>query len=396
MNFLVETKTEYTIQLINIVTPFLYEGFKSIYDESKKVSKSGEELKVFQTFLRRIPSWTDEVVKAETKRILTDSNCSEILEDLLRAVIKSNIMILTNTPPDKKNKLKINFIVELDKFIHNSYIESAKNIFQNPFLFFHKCTPLELKRNEREANETIKTSIMDAIRKMLPINIILKEYLGESFTDSQQAVQIDKLVSVQDKVRLEHLLKNNNFNENDSQYRLVKRNEEADGVRIENQGGGTIERSSSNSSSNSNSESGSKSSEYVSDSRQVVKKGGSPKGSPKGSPLNTIEKEKDKMPIHFKPKKESNVEASESYMPQKDMMVFEKYKANDRKNTQKFEVVRDTNTLRQKKGGYTENDKETTVERSEINTVATEQPKKKNNTNNAKKIYIDRDFKFNF
>jgi len=40
MNFLVETKTEYTIQLINIVTPFLYEGFKSIYDESKKVSKS--------------------------------------------------------------------------------------------------------------------------------------------------------------------------------------------------------------------------------------------------------------------------------------------------------------------------------------------------------------------
>ena len=104
MNYLVETKTEYTIQLVNIITPFLYEGFKSIYSEAKKLSKVGEELKVFQTFLRRIPSWTEEVIKAETKRIMTDSNCNDILEDLLRAVIKSNIMILTNTPPNKKNK----------------------------------------------------------------------------------------------------------------------------------------------------------------------------------------------------------------------------------------------------------------------------------------------------
>ena len=99
MNFLVETKTEYTYQLINIITPYLYEGFKSIYEEAKKISKKGEELKVFQTCLRRIPSWSADTIKAETKRISTDSNCSDILDDLLKAVIKANIMILTNTPP---------------------------------------------------------------------------------------------------------------------------------------------------------------------------------------------------------------------------------------------------------------------------------------------------------
>ena len=43
MNFLVETKNEYTIQLINILTPHLYEGFDSIYTESKKIIKKGEE-----------------------------------------------------------------------------------------------------------------------------------------------------------------------------------------------------------------------------------------------------------------------------------------------------------------------------------------------------------------
>ena len=41
MNFLVETKNEYTIQLINILSPHIFEGFESIYLESKKIIKKG-------------------------------------------------------------------------------------------------------------------------------------------------------------------------------------------------------------------------------------------------------------------------------------------------------------------------------------------------------------------
>jgi hypothetical protein len=224
MNFLVETKTEYTIQLVNILTPFLYEGFQSIYKEAIKIAKTNEELKIFQTFLRRIPNWNDIIKQAETKRILVESNCNDIMEDLLRAIIKANIMVLTNTPPDKKNKLKIDYVIKLDDFIHYSYIESAKAIFQNPFLFFHKYTPLELKRNQRETYEIIKTSIIEAIRKMLPINMILKEYLGQSFTESNinNIDNIDKIVSEQDKSRLMHLLKSDDF-DNRIEYNLTKK-----------------------------------------------------------------------------------------------------------------------------------------------------------------------------
>lgn len=224
MNFLVETKTEYTIQLVNILTPFLYEGFQSIYKEAIKIAKVNEELKIFQTFLRRIPNWNDTIKQAETKRILVESNCSDIMEDLLRAIIKANIMVLTNTPPDKKNKLKIDYVIKLDDFIHYSYIESAKAIFQNPFLFFHKYTPLELKRNQRETYEIIKTSIIEAIRKMLPINMILKEYLGQSFTESNinNIDNIDKIVSEQDKSRLMHLLRSDDF-DNRIEYNLTKK-----------------------------------------------------------------------------------------------------------------------------------------------------------------------------
>lgn len=145
MNFLVETKIEYTTQLVNIVTPFIYEGFKAIYEDAIKVAKQPEELKIFQTFLRKIPFWSEEIYNAELNRIRKDSEYGDILEDLLRAVIKANIMLLTNTSPDKKNKLKINFIVELNKFVHNAYIESAKAVFQNPFLFSHRYSQLELK-----------------------------------------------------------------------------------------------------------------------------------------------------------------------------------------------------------------------------------------------------------
>ena len=78
MNFLVETKNEYTIQLINILTPHLYEGFESIYNESKKIIKKGEEkkiLKAFQQFIKRIPNWNNNLIENETVRIRTASRC---------------------------------------------------------------------------------------------------------------------------------------------------------------------------------------------------------------------------------------------------------------------------------------------------------------------------------
>ena len=34
MNFIVETRNEFTIQLVKILSPFLYEGFDSIYKDT--------------------------------------------------------------------------------------------------------------------------------------------------------------------------------------------------------------------------------------------------------------------------------------------------------------------------------------------------------------------------
>ena len=47
MNYLVETKTEYTIQLTNILVPIIYEGISSIYEDALKVANQNEELKTY-------------------------------------------------------------------------------------------------------------------------------------------------------------------------------------------------------------------------------------------------------------------------------------------------------------------------------------------------------------
>ena len=40
MNFLIETKQEYTIHLVNSIYPLIYDGLQNIYEEAKKTAKN--------------------------------------------------------------------------------------------------------------------------------------------------------------------------------------------------------------------------------------------------------------------------------------------------------------------------------------------------------------------
>jgi len=214
--YLLETKKEYTIHLINTLTPLLYQGIQSIYDDVKNNISDNDELKVFQSLLRKIPSWSDYIITNEVSRILKNAEKGEILEDLIRAVIKANIMILTDTPIEKKNKLRIKHDITTQKFIHSSYIEIARNIFQNPYLFYHKYSSYELKKNQREAYTIIKNSIEQAIRKLLPMNIILQSYIGNTFSNTDD---FNNNIPDDDFTKIKDLLNNE---KEDTVYKLVK------------------------------------------------------------------------------------------------------------------------------------------------------------------------------
>ena len=125
INFLVETKQEYTTQLINILTPIVYEGLQSIYQEVVKISTPDNILKNFQLFMQRIPKWNNEMIHNETQRIMNNSKSYAWLEDLIKATLKANIIVLTYNP-NIANQIKVDPLlyqnIKIDDFVHKIYI----------------------------------------------------------------------------------------------------------------------------------------------------------------------------------------------------------------------------------------------------------------------------------
>lgn len=197
---IVEIKNIYMTHLINIVTPSIYEGIKSVYIHAIKIhdimveegkidpsSVSPGILKIFQTCLKEIPSLNNNSIENETNRIKNDSKCSDWFDDLIKAVVKSHIKLLIfdgkcKTTIDEELKNYHNKI-ETKDFVHKCYIEVARLLYNSPELFWHEFPPLEIKRNQKEVYELIKIATGEAIRKILPNKLILQEYLKEKYID---------------------------------------------------------------------------------------------------------------------------------------------------------------------------------------------------------------------
>ncbi len=224
MNFLVETKNEYTIQLLNILSPHIFEGFESIYSESKKIIKKGEEkkiLKAFQQFIKRIPSWNTNLIENETIRIKAASRC-DFLHNLLKAVIKANIILLSNSKLEEINIEKKYLDIPLEKFIHRCYIECARQFYNTPYLYYHDIRPIERKKHQRECYDIIKQSIKEAIRKMLPVNHILDKYLGSKVEPI--LIEVDKPLSKTETESLKELVNYDLNIQKDDSVRITENN----------------------------------------------------------------------------------------------------------------------------------------------------------------------------
>jgi len=183
INFFVEKKNEYTINLVNVLSPLVYEGLVSIYTEALNVSNSADNiLKVFQSFLRKIPKWSQEMINQETERILKNSKSCDWLSNLVKATIKANMIILTFNPHLKlQNKIESSYYknINLENFIHKIYIECARELWNNPYLMYHQYSPIELKRNQRDTINLVKDAIREAIRRLLPLKELLEIYLDD-------------------------------------------------------------------------------------------------------------------------------------------------------------------------------------------------------------------------
>ena len=211
---LADAKQEYTNQLVSILTMPIYEGIKSIYegaiDVSNKNINGRNFLKTFQILLSQTPTWEQEKLDTEYSRIKENTHC-DYLEDLITAVFVAHTKILSSIKSNSEQKSIDLNIPTGSHFIHKVYIESARNFWKQPYLFNHKYNPLDLQRNLNDAEKIIKESILETIRKLLPVKDVLKEYLGSNFDEDNYSIShnddVTSVVSENTKDNIRKLLK---------------------------------------------------------------------------------------------------------------------------------------------------------------------------------------------
>ncbi len=182
-----EIREEYTNHLIDIMFPFVFEGIESLYTEafdySVKKNMKDKLLIIFQQFLKNVENWSSTLVQKAVDRIKTNSNSLDYFDNLVKAVIKSNIILLslggTNISPDDYEKVDVN------QFVHRCYIECAKEAYNYTFLFYRDISNIEIKRNQLIIDDKFKNSIKYAIRKMTPIKKVLTDFLNNNFNEPE-------------------------------------------------------------------------------------------------------------------------------------------------------------------------------------------------------------------
>jgi hypothetical protein len=178
-----EAKNEYSARLVNIITPIVIEGIKSIFKEALELCIVNEEkekyLMTFQNFLTRVPKWNQSIIDSESERIINKSGCS-YLEDLISCVHISQLKILTSIRVSSKQKKVEIDIPKVNDFIHKIYIKFARKLYSNVYLFETTIPALQIQKNNRECELICKESILNVIRENIPVDKILRAYIDET------------------------------------------------------------------------------------------------------------------------------------------------------------------------------------------------------------------------
>jgi hypothetical protein len=186
-----ESRNEWCSRLVSIFTPLIIEGIRSIFNESWKLCLENDEvnkyLMTFQNLLSRIPKWNNVIVEEERKRIIERSGCN-YLEDLITCVHIIQLKVLTCVRVGNKQKKIDISIPKLDNFIHKVYINVARKVYCNIYLFEKNISPLLIQKNNRELENIVQECILSAIRESIPTEAIIRAYMDESVEQEEEVI----------------------------------------------------------------------------------------------------------------------------------------------------------------------------------------------------------------
>ena len=173
-----EAKGEYTRQLCVFLVPTLETYVLELLAAAKEEAPTANKvLWQFQTVLQGIPDWNQDKVIRETEKLQKDCPC-DYLEELITAVFIAHTKVLSAIRlTTKQKKLQIT-IPKIDHFLHRVLSECARTLWTNAYLFADSNS-IEKQKNLRQVSSLLNDSVLQAIRALLPVKSILREYLHD-------------------------------------------------------------------------------------------------------------------------------------------------------------------------------------------------------------------------
>lgn len=174
-----DARAEYTKQLCVFLVPAYFQFFIELLDKAKHdmINEPKRILWHFQTYLNEIHDWNMEKVKNEIQRIQTNSGC-DYLEDLLTAVFIAHTKVLTAIRlSSNKKKVEIN-VPKVEHFLFKVLCETSKLLWSSTYLFRDGISGVEKQQNYRNIEQILNEGILQAVRNLVPVKSILKDFVG--------------------------------------------------------------------------------------------------------------------------------------------------------------------------------------------------------------------------
>jgi len=174
-----EAKGEYTRQLTLFIVPAFHRFFMECIDQAAvEEPQAKKQLWKFQELISQVPEWNMDKVHREVQRLTGLIQC-DYLEELVTAVFIAHTKVLTAIRIGNKNKRVQITIPKLEHFLHRSLSECSRLLWSSAYLFHNELSPIDRQKNHRQIEQLLHEGILQAIRGLLPVKNILKDYLAE-------------------------------------------------------------------------------------------------------------------------------------------------------------------------------------------------------------------------
>ena len=206
-----DIKNIYLQQLTSILTPCMFDSIKNIYNRSCEIAK-GSKMSIeyaFKVCLKDLVNLSQQSIINEVSKIKSLSNSGSYFDNLVRSVIKSHIVLLSyNVSKESCPICDIRkYNIDINKFIHECYIELGNQIFNDPRIFI-MCLKDGDELNNINGNircgnkfdKLVKKCISKVVFSFIPVNDVLVEYLNkdkitDDYIKAKQDIEKDEIVN---------------------------------------------------------------------------------------------------------------------------------------------------------------------------------------------------------